>query len=185
MNAEKFKNQKFTTGFILPNFSKRNLGGFTLLELLLYIGLFGVMLSISLVILYQMLRNQDQNRSMLEVEEEANFTLRKIEWALTGATNVISPLQNQTSSILSLTKYNFSQNPLVFSTSGNAFYLARGASSSVSLTSANVKFQNFFVHTVPSIGSNPTSVIMTFSVASEIPKFPASTTLRGTFYLKK
>ena len=170
---------------IPPHFSKKSGEGFTLLELLLYIGLFGVMLSISLVILYQMLRNQDQNRSMLEVEEEANFIVRKIEWALTGATDIIVPLQNQTSSVLSLTKYNFSQNPLVFSTSGNALYLTRGGSSSISLTSTNVKFQDFFAHTFPSIGSNPTSVIMTFSVASEIPKFPASTTIRGTFYLKK
>lgn len=159
--------------------------GFTLLELLVYIGLFGVMLGISLVILYQMLVSQDQNRSLLETEEEANFAARKIEWALTGATNIISPLPNQTSSVLSLTKYNFSQNPLAFSVSGNALHLARGASSSVPLTSANVKFQNFFAHTFPSIGSNPTSVIMTFSIASEIPKFPASTTINGTFYLKK
>ncbi len=172
MNAEKFKNQKFTTGF-------------TLLELVLYIGLFAVIVSISIVILYQMLQNNDQNRSFLEVEEEANFVARKIQWAVTGATTVSQPPPNQTSSVLSVTKYNFGKNPLVFSLSGEALALARGASSSITLTSQNVKVMNFSVHTIPSIGSVATSVKMTFSVESKIPKFPASTTLETTMYLRK
>lgn len=73
--------------------------GFTLVELLLYLALFGVLLS-NLVGIGFMLRGQEQkSQSVLTIETEANFVRDKIAWLLNNA-YVVAPTSGSTGETL-------------------------------------------------------------------------------------
>lgn len=59
--------------------------GFTLIETLIYIVLLSVILGASLGISSQILTTSGKNGGKIATQQEADFVLRKIDWALTGA----------------------------------------------------------------------------------------------------
>lgn len=68
--------------------------GFTLIEVLIYVVLLSLIIGGSLGITSQILKASGQNSGKLATQQEANFVLQKIDWALTGATTLnttISP----------------------------------------------------------------------------------------------
>jgi len=65
--------------------------GFTLIETLLYIALFAIIIGGGLIAVFQIIQSTDANRNQAILQEEANFLLRKVDWALTGATAITTP----------------------------------------------------------------------------------------------
>jgi len=65
--------------------------GFTLFETLIYIALFGFIMSGAIVSAYQIFEGTSQVQSIAQREIELNFLLRKINWAIDGATSVSTP----------------------------------------------------------------------------------------------
>src|SRR5260221_3297493 len=59
--------------------------GFTLLETIIYIALFFIIIGGGMVGAYQIIQNTDRTASKTTLEQDANFIIRKIDWALTGA----------------------------------------------------------------------------------------------------
>lgn len=64
--------------------------GFTLLETLIYIALLSFFLSSLLGITYQSLQSTQKISDQISLQQEANFLIRKMDWALTGAKNVVA-----------------------------------------------------------------------------------------------
>lgn len=62
--------------------------GFTIIEALIYIGLFAFIMSGAILSAYHIFEGSAQVQAMAERETELNFVLRKIDWALNGATTV-------------------------------------------------------------------------------------------------
>jgi prepilin-type N-terminal cleavage/methylation domain-containing protein len=60
--------------------------GFTLIEVLIYLALFTIVIGGGMVATYQIIQSADAGNNHIIMEEEANFLLRKINWALTGWT---------------------------------------------------------------------------------------------------
>ena len=75
--------------------TKKNEQGFTLLETLLYVALLSFFLSSLVGITYQSLQSTDKISKQISLQQEANFLIRKMDWALTGASsvNIVSPTQ--------------------------------------------------------------------------------------------
>lgn len=67
--------------------------GFTLIETLIYIGLMTMVMGGGVVTAFYLMQTSEINRTALNSEVEAEFLLRKIDWALTGAraVDIISP----------------------------------------------------------------------------------------------
>lgn len=65
--------------------------GFTILEALIYIALFGFIMGSMVISAYQIFEGSAQAQAMAEREVELNFLLRKFAWALNGATLVSVP----------------------------------------------------------------------------------------------
>lgn len=68
--------------------------GFTLIEIIIYLALFSIIMSGSVVTVYQIIQNSNSLQTKVILEEEGNFILAKLNWALTGAqanTNIESP----------------------------------------------------------------------------------------------
>lgn len=68
--------------------------GFSLIEIIIYLALFSIIMSGSVVTVYQIIQNSNSLQTKVILEEEGNFILAKLNWALTGAqanTNIESP----------------------------------------------------------------------------------------------
>ncbi len=170
---------------LVPHVSKL-CGGFTLVETLVYSGLFAIVISFAVIIFYQIVSLESQNRTRREVETEADFLMRKIVWALNSAESVSSPAAGATSSVLTLSRYNFSQNPLTFDVSSGSVRLGRGGGTAAPLTNGNVNVTEIvFSHLVAS-GTAPEAVRITLSVVASTSEavVRASTTIENTIYLR-
>ncbi len=62
--------------------------GFTLIEAVIYIALLGLIMSGAVVMSYQLLQGSTSTSSRSTVQDEGGFVLRKLAWALSGATDV-------------------------------------------------------------------------------------------------
>lgn len=59
--------------------------GFTLIETIIYIALFGIIMGGAVATTYQLMTGSDDIGYRTEIDQEASFLLAKIDWALTGA----------------------------------------------------------------------------------------------------
>ncbi|MBI4084989.1 MAG: hypothetical protein HY432_00575 [Candidatus Liptonbacteria bacterium] len=159
--------------------------GFTLIETILYAGLFSLIIGFSILIVYQVLSSEAQNRSRRDVETEADFLMKKITWALNSGQNVSSPATGEISSVLTLNKYGFSNNPISFDVSGGTARMREGGGQYVPITNENVTVNNLvFLHSAAA-GSIPESVQISFSVVASTSEtiIKASTSLENKVYL--
>ena len=76
--------------------------GFTLIEVLVYIALFGIMMLGIVGVTYAILESTGKGQSRIVMQEVGDFLMGKINWALTGATTTVV-----TASTLSVTKIIF------------------------------------------------------------------------------
>ena len=148
------------------NFQK----GFTLIETVIYIAFFSVIIGGLLGITFQIIAATDQINRKIIVQQEANFILKKIEWALSGATSItepaiVNPATTITGNALTVTKYNFTSNPIRFSVSGTDLQIATGAGLPLPLNSSNIQLSNFTV-THNLVGVKET-VVIGFQIGGE------------------
>jgi type II secretory pathway component PulJ len=69
-------------------YTVKDQNGFTLFETLIYIALFTFIMGGAILSAYQIFEGSAQIQRMAQTEVELNFLLRKIDWALNGATSV-------------------------------------------------------------------------------------------------
>jgi len=62
--------------------------GFTLIETLIYLALFTIIIGGGMVATYQIIQSSAAGTNHVIMEEEANFLLRKMNWALVGASSI-------------------------------------------------------------------------------------------------
>jgi type II secretory pathway pseudopilin PulG len=159
--------------------------GFTIIELIVYIGLLGVVLSSVVVILYQVIAGQTQSRNRSEVDGEANFLMQKITEAMNGVQTINQPAAGATSSILSVSRYNYAQNPIVFELASGTVTISRGGGSAVPLNDSYVAVTQLVFNHIPAAGGMPEGVSTTISLVSSAGGrlTAASTTVSEVFYL--
>lgn len=91
----------------------KNQKGFTLLELLLYMTFFTFLIVTVMSVMYQNIEGANRINEHIQIQQEGNFLLRKISWALTGVNTVsVSP------AILTINKFAYVNNPIVFNFNG-------------------------------------------------------------------
>lgn len=160
--------------------------GFTLIETLVYVALLSLITSFVMVVFYQIISGQNQNRNRVEVDAEANFMMQKILWALTGAQTINQPAAGATSSVLSVNKYNFGQNPLVFDIGSRNLRMTRGAGAPVILGASRVAVDQLVFQHIAASPNVPEAVKVTLDViSSDITRPAASSTLENTIYLRQ
>jgi type II secretory pathway pseudopilin PulG len=68
--------------------------GFTLIETLIYIGLFGLVMSAIILATFQLVSSADKIQAKVQAQSDVQFVMAKIDSALNGATGVTSPAGN-------------------------------------------------------------------------------------------
>lgn len=171
------------------NYQLKTDGGFTLIETIIYSALLSIVIGMVLLAVFQIIDSQDRARSRTEVEEEANFLFAKIKWALTGFQTINQPAVNSTSSLLSVNKYNFSQNPLVFDLASGALRLRRGSGATTTINSENITINSLIFSHLAASGTAPAAMKVkmaaSFNPIGALRIYPVSTTLETTIYLRK
>ncbi|MBI4050591.1 MAG: prepilin-type N-terminal cleavage/methylation domain-containing protein [Candidatus Doudnabacteria bacterium] len=139
--------------------------GFTIIEVLLYLALFSIIIGGVMVATYQIIETSGKTQARVVIQEEGNFLHRKIDWALTGATDISvdSPTK------VSITKPSLppGENPLIFELLSGNLELARGSSPAQILNSQNVVVNDVAgtaFTLISAEGSKPPAIKATFTV---------------------
>src|SRR3989344_9023228 len=82
-----------------------NGAGFTLIETLVYLGLFSILIGGALVAAFGIFESNGRNQTKAMVQEEGQFLAAKIDWVLSGVRSVDAPPASSPGSLLSVTKY--------------------------------------------------------------------------------
>ncbi len=138
--------------------------GFTLLEVVIYIGLFAIVMGGAITATVQLLKSGERNERSAAIQEEGTFLIRKINWLVTSS-SVVSAHGGDS---LTITKRNgpdfnsATDNPLVLTGQDGAVTVTRGSLPSVTLNSDALPVTDF-VATVDS-SSGKTVVDVHFAI---------------------
>ena len=144
--------------------AKKN-SGFTLIETLIYLALFGILVAGIGAATYAIVESAGRDQTRVTSQEEAGFLLGKLNWALSGASSI-----TVTASSLTVNKFSFASNPLVFDLSANKLRLKEGAGTATDLNSDAVKVINLAFTDIPAAGGKPEGVTAAFTLRSTTPR---------------
>lgn len=121
--------------------------GFTLLELLLYIGTVAIVLLIIAQLLFTILQSRVKNQTIAEVEQQGLQVMQIITQTIRNADSVGEPAVGISSNELELVMTNPAVNPTIFDLNVGSIRIKESAGSFVALTSSRVtasalNFQN-------------------------------------------
>ena len=160
---------------------------FTLIELVLYVGISSVMLLIISVFLSTLLESRVKNQTIAEVEQQGLQTVQIITQTLRNADSILSPAQGASAPSLSLNTYTGANNPTVFDLASGTLRIAEGASAAVTLTNSRVTASGLNFYNL-SRSATPGTIQMQFTITLNNPEgrneynyskmFSASATLR-------
>ena len=99
--------------------------GFTLIEVLIYILFLTLFMGGSIGIAYNILKNSQDNRNKIAIEEEGNFLLKKISWVLNDVDTITYPAPNTSNTKLEVAKFGVIPH-FTLDSSGGVMRLDRG-----------------------------------------------------------
>lgn len=150
---------------------RKNIRGFTLIETVMYIGLFGLLMTGAVVASYEIVRSSSQTSGRNSVQEEGGFVLRKIGWALSGMESYTLPAASE----IAVTKYDGTTAGI--KRSGGQIVMRESGGTFLPLTTDDVNVTSLVFTAIPGVGSGPagiTAVVVmegrTFSITRYIRK---------------
>jgi prepilin-type N-terminal cleavage/methylation domain-containing protein len=163
--------------------------GFTLIETIVYIALFGLLMSGALISAYNMFESSNRNATTVNMEEEGGFILDKISWIVSGTQSVHLPALSSSGNTLSVVMSDPSiDNPVIVQFDGRNLSLTRGSATTNILNDTNVWLSNVvFTHNY-SLGNsiNPESIQITFTLNARTPNGqPMSQDFSDITYIRK
>ena len=135
--------------------------GITLIETLVYIALFVFLIGSGVISAFYIIDSSERNKSDLSVTTEAQFLLRKIDWALTGVTSITSPSSGNSDGTLSVNKAGVGD--IVINLDSGRVELSRGGNPAESLTAERVLIENLSFNHVPEQGTKPAAVEVSYT----------------------
>lgn len=161
---------------------------FTLIETIIYLGLFGILMGGAVVAAYNLFESSSRGQTHALVQEESDFLIAKINWVLSGTKSVTTPPAGVPGSSLTVAKWDTALgDPMVVALSGTDITLSRGGNPAVVLNNSNVRITSLvFTHTLASgDGLNPESVNTTLTLTALTPTGqPVTRTVGSTVYLR-
>jgi type II secretory pathway component PulJ len=123
---------------LTTNYSLPTSRGFTVLELLLYVGIAGVILLSLSIFLSGLLESRIKNQVIAEVEQQGVQVMQIIAQTARNAEAINSPAISSSASTLSLDVVTGANDPTVFDLLNDVIRITEGAGSAISLTNSRV-----------------------------------------------
>lgn len=140
----------------------KNREGFTLIEILIYIGIFSLIIGGLLLVTFGIVQGSGRLQSNVVVNEEATFVIRKLYWAFAGATGITVPSAGR----LEITNPSFpaGEDP-VFELNSGKLMFGRGSGALVQLTTDDVEFSSLVFSKIVEAGK-PDALRAQFTISS-------------------
>jgi len=128
--------------------NKKKQKGFSLIEIILYLGLLSIILTVLAVFFQEEIFLKAKINDKVEIVDNGQFALNKIVWYLKQAESLNAPAVSQSQNTLSLNLADSAQNPVIFYVENNVLKIKIANNEPVALTNERVKvseitFSNF------------------------------------------
>ena len=136
------------------NYNLQSNKGFTLVELLLYVGIASIILLITTLFLSTLLESRIKNQTVAEVEQQGLQAMQIITQTARNAEAITTPSQGASASSLTLDVITALNDPTIFDLSSGAIRIKEGAAAIIPLTNSRITasaltFQNLSRPTTP------------------------------------
>jgi len=133
---------------------EKNNQGFTLVELLLYIGVVTIIISGVTGLAFLMLQARVKTQAMNEINYQGEKIVRMINQTIRNGDAIDSPSKNSFSNSISVDTYDQANSPTVFNLSGQRMTVREGTSGEIYLTNnriiiSDLNFQNNGLENAP------------------------------------
>lgn len=153
-------------------------GGFTLLEFLLYIGIFGIIVGGMSGLVLTVLLGKAQVTQIQEVVSNAKLVLEKIAFAVRNANGILYPALGATDFLLSLEVSDPARDPTNFDLLDGVIRIQEDAGDPIALTSDEVIVKTFQISHLGPSGT----ITVTLSLEAKNPGGRREYTFEKTFY---
>lgn len=160
---------------------RKSLTGFTLVELLLYLGLAAIMVLVIATFFGTMLEARVQNQVIAEVESQGATVLQRITQTIRNADNITSPAIGASASSLTLDMVPIGIDPTVFNLASGVIRITEGAGSAVALTNSRVTVSALTFRNLSRI-STPGTIRIQFTLTYVNPSNRQEYNYARTFY---
>ena len=157
------------------------------METLIYIALFGILIGGAVVSVYSIIEGNGRNQTKTVMQQEGDFMVGKINWALSGARTINAPAVGATDSTLSVTKWDTSTgDPIIIDLNSASMRLKRGSAAADILDNDDVTVDALSFRHVYEGGANPEYVVATFTLSARTPNGSSVTsTFTTTNYVRR
>ena len=164
--------------------------GFTLMEILVYIGIFTIVMTYIIGFSLEIVRNRIKNEAMQAVEENARFALGRMVQELKEASSVNTGASvfGVHPGVLTLVMPQAWKNPTVYDVVGGKLRLTYGTNDPVFVTSENlnVKKLKFYNYSVPGYPQNiKIDLTLEYINPEHSAEYSAETSMTTTVTLRK
>lgn len=112
--------------------------GFTLLELLLYVTMTGILLTSVSLTYYVTLRSRIKSETVSDIDIVGRMAMERINQTIRNANAITSPAAGSSQASLTLSVSDGAKNPTVFSLSGGTLMMQEGSNAAVALTPTRI-----------------------------------------------
>lgn len=162
--------------------------GFTILELLLYVGILSVVIFSIAFFIQMMMSARLKSQTIAEVEQQGQQVMQKITQLIRNANAITVPSEGSSGSSLTLDTYDTGKNPTVIDVASNVLRIKEGTGAAISLTSSRVSVNGFSIQNL-SRASTPGTVRIQFTLthvnASQKNEFEYSKTFYASANIRK
>lgn len=117
--------------------------GTTVLEIVIYLGLFGLLMTSSILIFVHLLQGSSRLELLIHRDDEALFVLEKIGNALAAGGTITAPAVSSSAHALTITSLDGA--PTIFSLYEERMTLARGTGDPAPITASDIRASVFDV----------------------------------------
>ena len=128
--------------------------GFTLIELILYVGISSFILLVAFLFVSQILEVRTKSQAIAEVEQQGDWAVQIITQAIRNSKSPINfPAVGVSGNYLSLAMDDSAKNPTVFNLSSGAITMSEAGVGELNLTNSNVVVSNLSFQNVSRTGT--------------------------------
>lgn len=161
--------------------------GFSLVELLIYLGLVSVMLTAMATFIGIMIQSSVKNMVITTVDENGASLIDVIGQSIRNAESITLPAANSSSSAMTLDVVTPANDPTIFDLSNGVMQIKKGNATVVQLSASQVIISNLSFYNVSRTGT-PGSIkyqfTLTYRTTSNRPEYSYSKTFYGSASLR-
>lgn len=153
--------------------------GFTLIELIVYLALFGILFGGAIAGTYSLIEASGRNQSRIMLQQEGEFLLAKISWAISSANNAQVPNGEQLLIVRSLDNFEIKQN-------GDDLVWVKNSDPEIILNNSATRIKNLAFVDISTAGNGQKGIEYGFDLETNTPNGTIITSdFKSTVYLRK